>query len=99
MRAWTELKRLLNKEKYISRNKLIKGIEKDCKLYHGTISDYIFILTYIGYIKTIRENLSKYDSISVPYCKLIKKIPEKLTIADAKKMKRMPWLQWFKYPE
>ena len=99
MSAWSRLKRILNKEKYISRNKLIKEAKNSSIINRLTVSNYIRILRDIGYIENIWEHLSKYESITVPYCKLIRKIPEKLTVADAKKIKHMPWLAWFKYAE
>ena len=99
MNAWSELKRILNEEKYISRSKLVNQVEDNFMIYHTTTYRYLDILRDTKYIKIEYKNLSKDYPISVPYYKLIKKIPEKLTIKDAEKMKLMPWLSWFKYPE
>ena len=99
MNAWSELKRILNEEKYISRSKLVNQVEDNIMIYHTTTYRYLDILTDAKYIQIEYKHLSKYHPITVPYYQLIRKIPEKLTIKDAEKMKRMPWLAWFKYPE
>lgn len=99
MNAWGKLKRTLNYEKEISEAKLKDKVFISHMITHKNFREYLHILVEIGYIGHWRGYLSKYHSINVPYYKLIKKIPEKLTIADAKKIKRMPWLGWFKYPE
>lgn len=98
MSAWSLLKQTLNTKKYIARTKLVKKVEKNSMVYHGVIYDYLDILTKIGYINLTYHYISDHGASILSY-KLLRKIPEKLTIADAKKMKRMPWLSWFKYPE
>ena len=99
MSAWGELKRLLNKEKEITENRLLNTICITHIVSYKKFREYLHILVDIEYIGHWRGHFSKYDSVNVPHYKLYKKIPEKLTINDAKKMKQMPWLEWFKYSE
>ena len=99
MNAWTKMKEILNKQKYISRSKLVNQVENSFIIYHTTTYSYLDILMDAGYITIEYKHLSKYHPITVQYYQRLKKIPEKLTIADAKKMKQMPWLSWFKYPD
>ena len=98
MSAWGELKRILNKEKEISLIKLKDKLFLYNMITHKKLNEYLHLLVQIGYIGHWRGYFRKYHS-GIPYFKLIKKIPEKLTISDAKKIKQMPWLEWFKYPE
>ena len=96
MNAWGELKRILNKKKVIPIIVLIEKLNQNHMLYN-IIYRYLNILERDNYIKIYYKHLANYKLMRM--VKLIRKIPEKLTIADAKKIKHMPWLSWFKYPE
>ena len=99
MRAWTKLKEILNKGPSLSRDTLVRKVRNKNSINWKTIYHYLDILEESRYIDVYYEPLSKYESIRIAHYKLIKKIPKKLTIADAKKMKQIPWLEWFKYSE
>ena len=98
MSAWGELKRILNEEKNITEIKLKDKIFLTNMITHKKFREYLHLLTEIRYIGHWRGYFSN-NSINIPYYKLIKKIPEKLTIADAKKIKHMPWSEGFTYIE
>lgn len=100
MRAWTNLKEILNEGLTLSRDTLIQKVRiPNYDISIKTIYHYLDILEESRYINLNYEYLSKYKLIRIAHYKLIKKIPKKLTINDAKKMKHMPWIEWFKYPE
>ena len=96
MRAWTELKRILNTEKDISRTMLVDKLYKETKVNAITLYRYLDLLELSKYINMYYKPLGNYI-LNIRY-KLIKKIPEKLTGRDIEKMRQMPWLSWFKYP-
>jgi len=106
MKAWTKLKQILNEGNDIIEDDLKDKIFITNKITYKTFRSYLHLLTEIGFIGHWRGyfklrlhhsfNLSYY-SFNLSYFKLIRKIPKKLTIIDARKMKLMPWLEWFKY--
>lgn len=99
MSAWGKIIKLLNEDQDISHPQLKDKIFLTNMITHKNFQEYLHLLVNIGYIGHWRGYFKKYHKGNISYYKLIKKIPEKLTIADARKMKQMPWLEWFKYPE
>jgi hypothetical protein len=99
MTAWTKLKQILNDKKKITENQLKEKLFITNTITNKKFREYLHLLVEIHYIGHWRGYFSKYHSSNIPYYKLIKKIPEKLTIDDAKKIKQIPWLGWFKYPD
>lgn len=99
MRAWTKLKEILNEGTYLSRDTLVRKVLEVNNVWGNTVYNYLNILEESRYIDVCYEPLSKYESVRIAHYKLLKKIPKKLTIVDAKKIAKMPWLAWFKYPE
>lgn len=97
MRAWAELKNRLNTKKDMSRCLLVNQLYKDTKVRGITLYRYLDLLELTKYIEMYHEPQGTYN-LKARY-KLLKKIPEKLTIRDAEKMRQISWLQWFKYPE
>ena len=95
MNNWKELINDLNELGEVRAKTLYK---EPFTVEMKTMDDYIWLLKECGFIKFVYKP-SPY-SLNVPvyntYLKLIKKIPEKLTIKDAEKIKRYPWLAWFK---
>jgi len=97
MNVWANLKQKLNEDKFISRGTLVQNVH--AHVHYETVYNYLDLLKDCGFIKLTYEYLSKYEGVSVAHYTLIRKIPKKLTIKEAKKMKHIPWLIWFKYPE
>lgn len=99
MSAWSKIIKLLNEDMDISHPQLINKIFLTNMITHKKLQEYLHLLVISGYIGHWKGYFKKYHASDISYYKLIKKIPEKLTIADARKMRQMPWLEWFKYSE
>lgn len=92
MSDWSELKKVLNKKKMVARNDVIKDVRS--KASYITIEGYLDLLELAGYLKISYK--TQYYGLT-PHYKVVRKIPEKLTIQDAIQIKKRPWLIWFKH--
>jgi hypothetical protein len=90
--AWKELTRKLNKEKNLTYKKIHQHFNSQVKDY--TLEIYCDLLNHCGYIEFDYVMLDQYTYF-MRVVKLIKPIPETLTIKQAIQIKKHPWMQWF----
>lgn len=92
MSAWSQIKDILNKKKIVAGTELMQDVRS--KASYTTLEGYIELLKSAGYIKRFYQK--QYYGLT-PHYKLLRKIPEKLTIDEVIQIKKRPWLIWFKH--
>ena len=99
MTGWKRVINYLNGERKVQRSVFYGD---NFKILSSTMDEYLYLLHKCGYlefsfkhVKTSKSSLLR--GLYSEYCVLQRKIPENLTITDAIKIKKQPWLGWFKY--
>lgn len=91
MSGWSKLKDFLNEKRIVSKKELLRVVEG--KTLYVIISFYLEILESLGFI----EQFIMSGAFNIVNYKVVRKIPEKLTLREAVEMRKRPWLVWFKY--
>ena len=92
MSTWSDLKKKLNKEKEISYDKIDRHFRGD--IQHYTLEIYCDLLNHCGYIEFDYKLPDQYTYF-IRVIKVKHPIPESLTIKQATRIKKHPWMQWF----
>jgi hypothetical protein len=99
MTNWQLVKDTLNKNKKVLRSSFY---HEPFGVLSSTMDEYLWLLRLTGYIEIawLPVTISSQGlQIGQSFCILKRKIPESLTISELAKIKKQPWLAWFKQYE
>lgn len=99
MTNWQLVKDTLNENREVLRSSFY---HKPFTVLSSTMDEYIWLLKQCKYIEIVWRRVSKSNDVKhvfESYCILKRKIPDSLTISELVKIKKQPWLAWFKQYE